>query len=80
MKTAKEIAEHLRANNPAIRFGYTDHAVGWFDGQWYPYAVTTITGQWVTVGDTGLPLVNGKPVIAQEQWIEVNGGSHETTL
>ncbi len=47
-------------------------SIAWWTGSyWHPQATVAIGDTWVDLGDEGLPLINGVPAIAQDDWIEV---------
>jgi hypothetical protein len=75
--TAEEIARALKEANPGMRFAHhNDNCVGvWTEnaGRFIGIYAKAFTGQWVDYSEIGLPLVNDKPVVADEDWIEVIG-------
>lgn len=79
MTTSLEIARELAAANPDRRFATESKGsvVGvWNDaaGRFVAVASQTITNQWAFIPD-GLPLANGRPVVADGDWIELGSDS-----
>jgi hypothetical protein len=80
--TAEQIAKAYQKANPGMRFAHHDNNVV---GVWTPEAgrfvgviAKAFTGVWVDYSDVGLPLVNGKPVVPDDEWIEVEESDEQS--